>query len=632
MDERSVPSAPWRERTRATIALLFAMSVAVCGPLSVWVDGVVVEESYLQFASYLDLSRTALIREGRLPLWAYHFGGGYPFVGHPDNPSLSPLFYLLVLPFGSGVGIKLMILASYAVGAVGSFALAHRALRLPYWPAVIVSSLFLFNTYLPDQINTGDVKDRGWLFLPLLLYNLLRSADDRRHVFYGACLVGILILDGFSLYTVSLALFVTAFAVLEDLGRPREPARPRLTLRALTIFACGVLMAAIKILPVLAVLGQNSRAFPDYQQACAGAMRLGDLPVAFLSPGPHGIHADTPAAENYFNFVMYFGWIPLFLFVLSAVSCFRVVWRSLVLCIVFLALALADQSPVDLFYLVWHLPLFHSMHETGRYFVPPLMILVPLVAAEALRAERFRRLPARVRGLAYAAVLVGALSMWHASRQYYDFTASLQDAPPPLRGEGAFFNVTGSADHLAPGTVGERWRGKYEDELPEGLQYFLLRQNVGLVNWYGNINLAERAVPRYHVQLGFGNYWRDLRADPTPRNGVFPNPAYQAEAHYEREGNTVRGIDWRANEVVVTVDQPRSDRLFLNQAYDAGWTSEPGTVFDAGGLLAVALPQPVRGAVRLHYRPLPFYVGAAISVVTLLLAAVWSHRPRRDGA
>lgn len=111
------------------IVLLVVSSFFFCLPLIFPLNKIVFEESYLQFCSYLDLNIIHFFRDYQIPLWSFHFGGGYPFIKHPDNISLSPLFYLLILPYGSANGLKLFLLFSYASGAAGffSFCAAHFA-------------------------------------------------------------------------------------------------------------------------------------------------------------------------------------------------------------------------------------------------------------------------------------------------------------------------------------------------------------------------------------------------------------------------------------------------------------------------------------------------------------------------
>ena len=121
--------------------------------------------------------------------------------------------------------------------------------------------------------------------------------------------------------------------------------------------------------------------------------------------------------------------------------------------------------------------------------------------------------------------------MFFANSQYYKFSGSYQDAIPQINTQGEFFNVARlylKEIEKAPFyEYSKRWMGKYEDERSSGIQYYLLRQNIGLVNWYSNINLDENAVPRYGVLIGYGDYWKDFRRDLSRRNGILKNENYQ---------------------------------------------------------------------------------------------------------
>jgi uncharacterized membrane protein YfhO len=74
--------------------------------------------------------------------------------------------------------------------------------------------------------------------------------------------------------------------------------------------------------------------------------------------------------------------------------------------------------------------------------------------------------------------------------------------------------------------------------------------------------------------------------------------------------------------------------LKLNINYDPGWQvmgSESLSLAEVDGVIGINLRKG-RRVVELAYRPKTFFVGAAVSALTLLLIAYVFRAPRRAGA
>jgi len=614
-------------RELAVWAALVILCLAFCLSYLLPLDRVLVEESYLQQCSYREVNLISLLKNGGISFWTYHFGGGYPFIKHPENTCLSPLFYLLVVPLGSAAGMKLELFLSYMIGAAGFLLFARRVLRYNMPASAAGAMFFLFTSFIPFQTGTGNTRDHGWLYLPLAAFTLFMSKKDRRYVFYCALVMTLLLLNGFNLYMVPAFLFLFLFALLYGAPGRGENWRGMKTLSVnfLAVAALTFLLGAVKLLPLIELLRENIRGMDQYSMAAAGAMTFKKMLLAFFSRGPYAVGNERVMGPNGLGMgsVMYFGPLPAALLAASCVFCFRRVWKLLALAAVFLCLAMADSCPLDLFYPLWHLPLFHSMREVARYFSFPAVFTLSAAAAAFLSSEVFGNMKSWAKAAVVVIALCGAADMFIANTQYYRFTRSYQERVPPAELEEGFFSVA-AASVKDPGKLpsyqkAKEWKGKYRVELQGGVQYYLLRQNIGMINWFGNIPLREKAFPRYAVLMGYGGYWRDLRGDPTPGNGVLINRNYRGEAFFAgNRGNKVNGIEWGDNRISVDVDQAHPDTLVINQNYDSEWSSDKGDVREARGLLGVDLDEPVRGRVELTYRPRALYAGAALSLAALL--------------
>ncbi len=119
------PAAALAPRSLLRIALvLAAASTLFCLPLFGNLDrwG---RQDWDQFTFRYETPRLALLRDHALPTWNPYASGGTALLAHPNSPALSPL-YLLVLAIGAPLGLRVQVLVSMAVGAIGLAALARR--------------------------------------------------------------------------------------------------------------------------------------------------------------------------------------------------------------------------------------------------------------------------------------------------------------------------------------------------------------------------------------------------------------------------------------------------------------------------------------------------------------------------
>jgi len=609
------------------ILVIFLACAVLCLPLILPMGTVVVEESYLQLCSYLDLNRTYMLRNPGLPQWAFHFGGGYPFIKHPDNIILSPLFYLLILPFGSADGFKLLLLFSYFVGGAGFFLFARKIMGYGR-PASFISALFFaLNSFIPFQINTGNIMLQAWFYLPLICLTLFLAGTVRKHLFYCSLLVALTLYNAMGLAWASMALFLFLLAALDPIppdGKTSGGGRNLLLVLG-AVFGLAFLLSAAKLLPMIDLLRENIRPIDDYSAASAHAMTIRKMFLSFFSRGPYAVGNESAMGPNGLGMgsVMYFGVIPAVFFAFSCVLCFRKIWKYLAAMAIFLLLCMAGNSPLDLFRLLWNLPLFHSMHEAARYFSFPVVFCAAVISGAFFGSSYFKNLGKKARLAVYALALLGAVNMLAANSRYYAFTSSYQEPVPEARFDNEFFSVMRvrpdgieRAPFFDPARV---WKSKYAAELATGLQYYMFRQNIGVSNWYGNINLRENAIPRYGVLVGYGDHWKDLRRAPYRKNGVIPNDKYRGESFFLKNGSNRTGpAAWKTNMITVPVDQSTPDILVVNQNYDSEWKTDRGRITEVNGLIGVVLDKPVKGPVTLRYASRTFFAGLALSLAALL--------------
>lgn len=163
----------------------------------------------------------------------------------------------------------------------------------------------------------------------------------------------------------------------------------------------------------------------------------------------------------------------------------------------------------------------------------------------------------------------------------------------------------------------------YDIELDEGrdiigpLQYFLLKENLGVINWKGSIQLQENAIPKYFM---LPNYFF-LGHDGTYSS--FLNPYYKGEAFFSKDINRASITHFSPLRLVIDVELNEPDTLIINQNYDKSWHTSQGPLTSQKGLLGIPLQKLGNYSVEFNYIPLDFYIGLFISLATLIFILVW---------
>lgn len=229
-------------------------------------------------------------------------------------------------------------------------------------------------------------------------------------------------------------------------------------------------------------------------------------------------------------------------------------------------------------------------------FCISFLILMPLCV---LAASVFRETPRSMAGRwAYGAYLcIGgvavALMLDNAFRANSAHFTRVWDAKLQA---GPFYQVEGSGKyHLYRNTV----------------------QNIGSIDWDGDILLPEYAVPAYFID-----------EDSKPHR----NPKYRGEVWFARGRGGVRATRFTATVITLAVEASEPATIIVNQNFHPGWRSSRGQVTSHNGLLAVRdLPPGSRYVVTLKYSSRAFLIGLAASAISLAGLVWWAlSRMRRS--
>jgi len=311
------------------------------------------------------------------------------------------------------------------------------------------------------------------------------------------------------------------------------------------------------------------------------------------------------------------GWLPVILFGIALFFFWKKSLPWAITLILFGWLILANNAPVDLFKMLWNLPIFNAVRQPAKYFSFQIVFTFAVASGQVfwlLTKLRPRWLEHLV---ALMLIIAGVWFLYPKNttiqRNTYDFEMPSKFLAPTVSlrrrlffAEEEFFNVQG-LDLLRNRT-----------EPFNAVAYLNLIRNIGTIDWYTGIPLAENAIPKYFVDAN---------------NNYIPNPEYRGEVFFlapeEQElPKSTAQVAFRPNSIAVEVSLQKPGTLVINQNYHRDWHANQGELFNKNGLLALRLQETGDYTIRLHYLSRSFYAGLAISFASLvaIVLVVWAYR------
>jgi hypothetical protein len=573
----------------AGFAALAALAFVV-SPL--WRDATTWASSIEARASWfmLEVDRVTLARYHELPLWNPYACAGVPQLASPQSSTLSPLTALVVL-FGTPLGYRLGVTVGLLTALLSLRAWA-RTLGLSRAASTLAGAGFAVCGAFALHLGAGQWSWLAFALHPLLLRSLtLARAGRRAHLAWGALAFALIVFQSPTDPTRLAVVVVALYAIFLGLWGPGAAHGARLMslARALgaaaVMLALGAALAAVRLLPLRALLASHPRAVADRDLTSPGelvttyATRYADRALG------HHVHSFSDLGN-------YFGWAGLALalaglvFVLARRRAFAPVAAGALACVL---LQLGGGPPLP-WGLLKLLPATGGLEAPSRFTLLAGMFLCVLVgvavdawATPAL--ERGASPPAR-RALAIGVlVLVGAYLVDATSWNRLPFATTL-GAPPPVDEPREDFRL-----------------------LPGDANRMLLypRMNAGTLR---------------------------CRVEPPPAISPRIRPILATEEYLEDPGaGTVWRVSWSPNRIQLHVDVQRQTVVVVNQNFDAGWTATGGALVPSfeGGLLAAEV-LPGERVVTFSYRPRSLVVGGVVSLLALLAAAALVVSGRRRDA
>lgn len=404
----------FRGRRRLGRARLYGpafLVLAACLSLADWATGraVASESDTATFYYPLAAWASAQLQAGRLPLWAPPVFGGYPLFADGEIGLASPIVLaaLALLPVETAfVALRLVHLA---VAGLGTYGLA-RAWRLSYGPATLAGLVFMLGSFFQAQLHHENViRTAAWLPVALACGEraLRRFGPARvRWAIGGALAMG---LAGVGLHVQILLMdlgVLAGYGVLRVWVGPVRGAgsdRVRRGIAAAWVFgvaaSLGLALAAVQLVPLLELAGYAVRGQGiTYAEAAAYTLTPFDLVQPLLPFAFRGPAGNQWSLWTHWETYLYVGLVPLAL-ALLALARVRVGVRArrpevcawALLGGLGLVLALGRNSPLDVFYWVWRVPVVSGLRAPGRFTLLVVLALAMLAAHGLHQLERRAR-------------------------------------------------------------------------------------------------------------------------------------------------------------------------------------------------------------------------------------------------
>ncbi len=561
------------------LALAGAVAVIAVSVLSTG-DLLGADHDWLTAHLHHRIARDALL-DGILPTWAPWLAGGFPLAGHPEAPFPSPLL-LPTLLLGEALGPKVGIVGFAAAAAGGTWALARR-LGLGPVGRTGAALVLVASSWLTWCVADGNYVELHWLLFPGMLAGLLGTGPVG--VLGAGALLALAVFDG----NVAVLTMGVGLVLLLALLPPGPGRAPRLQ-RPLRLAAAGLVaavLAAGKLPPLVSLLLRDRRHIDRYADAADAFYGPASLLHALVgldaTPGPYPLSRVAV------------GPLVLGLALLGLAKAPRAARPWLAGGGLGALLAMGPAAPVDLFGLLWRLPLLGSVRHPAKAYDLLVVLAVAMLAGLGLDALAGLRRRARPLGSPAAALVLG-LALLPVGHRLPGLLHGAFTLVPPAATTGPFRQLQG------------RGLPRYEGRPAEAEAYHAYLRGEGVLDWKPNVLSATAAQPDLHVDAA------GTRSPVVPA----PGPA-------SLEGGRIVGVHPRADglDIDVLIDTGALPAtLSINQDADPCLVSSAGPVTAADGRATVQLTTPA-SPVTLRCRPPGLWAGLAVQGLGWLALGAW---------
>lgn len=540
-----------------------------------------------QYTFWYSVPREVILRYHQFPLWNPYSNGGNVLLAHTHSPFLSP-FYILVLVFGSVIGLKLEIVIHLMLGMLGMFFLS-RYMNLGKYSSYLPPFVYMLSSIYALHLTEGHIEWLAMAFAPWLFLCFLKSLSQTRYIFGGIFSLGLVLLAG----SVNVSnIIVLLFFIYSILKVFQQKGRITPLKNMAIIFIGAFLLCSIKLIPMLEFLKENPRKIESNE-----ATEVSLIPTILLSRDQGILYQNTKWTDAYnpqkrahfrgkefecgwHEYGGYIGIIPLILAIVGLFFYFKQHWPLLLTGVLSLWVSLGRGAFYDLWGLLHKLPIYDSLHVPSR-FILGFVFCISLFSGLGL---------SKLEGLGdkkYYKFLVGFIVGFVFFDLFlvdYPLLSSTFTITPPKIKKYSEFKQRFRDFNLFPGES-------------RSSMYPTLLSNSGIINSYEVISIIRGNVK------------------------TVKDPDYKGEVHFFNTNNKVESVSFSPNRLKIKTNVEEEDRLVVNQNFYKGWrvkvNEKKQKVVPFNGLISVKL---ARGKYDIIFYCLPksFIIGVFISLVTCI--------------
>lgn len=450
----------------------------------------------------------------QFPWWTPWVRAGFPLASEPESGLVSPAT-LLVLLFGTGVGVRLAAVACLMIAVEGARRLAWHWFREP-WSAAAAGLIYGINGAVLVYTVAGYFIPMSYCAAPWMMYHAFRIGHRLRDGLALGAWSAFDILNGIqypSVYAFVLAglVWIRALRV--------QPRALRTRLLAHTLAALGVVLALTgwRLATSGSVLWDYPRVWSSFMDdPPSNAFRW-----LFLRPGPAIL--ETATSTYFWESTRYVGPVVVILAFAGLIQGWRW-WHTLTLLGFWLALGSVNWHHPSYWLTMW--PVFKTMHVVSRWRIFGMLGLGLSVASVVARLRTDRR--ALLRGLAVILVLVIAVDL--VSYGHEILPVATRDKP---------------TDDVFPGPKVER-----VVNVQNNLGFPAILRGYGVVRAHEPLLGYDRNLPTARIWRGhplyLGEAWANGRA-LEPESWSPNRIVYRAQPNEEVHINQNPGSWWLVN-------------------------------------------------------------------------------------
>ena len=526
------------------------------------------------------VAREAILVYRQIPLWNPYLWGGNVMLANPHEGYLFSPALILILLFGTEIGVKLEIIFYYVIGLLGMFLLC-KEFKMGKIVSFLPPILFMLNSYHSLHLTEGHDQFMHVALLPYIFLFYLKGLIRRRYVLSSAIIFSLIFLIKSGYIFAYTFLFLIMFSLF--LTVKIKKLIPLKVLSIILIFF--VLLSGIKLLPMLDFLQQIS---PRILTADTGGhLNAKAIVNIFLNRfqrlDPYNKDIFEYQACGWHEYGCYVGIVPILLFILAVPFLFKKRWPLILTGIIFFILACGNFAEFSLWNLLHRLPFFDWLGVPSRFIIMFVFCFSILSGLLLSRLEEYRFLR-RERYNLWKNIFLSALVFIIFIDLCVVNSATFNDAftlPKPLADKNRPFRQV-AGDYV----------GYYTS-------YSQFLKNEGVINCSETINLPVKAV-------------------------AYSSPLYKGEVFLADGEGDVAISFWSPNRLVIDVIlESKEGRVVINQNYAHDWKVKDGRDAEPyQGLISAEL-FPGDKQLVFYYLPSSFILGTFLSSIGIILFVIF---------